>query len=183
MINNALKFSFAKPIIVLAHYSYEKQILEVHIQDTGQGIHERSRKRLFKLFGKLNNEIAPAGKSNMNEAGVGMGLSIFKKIVERADGKIDVFSRGLRQGSTFMFTMTMPLPHEKVNNLSVIHEAVDREHTYDSSRTMGNDNCPLIFEPKDTLETNRKQSELASINSKIGVLQHVYEIEEEKAED
>ena len=111
LIKNALKFSFAKPILVLAHYSYEKQILEVHIQDAGQGIHEKSRKRLFKLFGRLNDTDA-AGPRDLNEVRVGMGLSICKKIVERANGKIDFFSRGLRQGSTFIFTMKMPLPYD-----------------------------------------------------------------------
>ena len=112
LVKNALKFSFGKPVAILARYNHEKQFLEVHIQDKGQGINERGKQRLFTLFGKLNDTDGVTGSSEMNKEGIGMGLSICKKIVERANGKIDCFSKGFKQGSTFIFTMKMPLPRE-----------------------------------------------------------------------
>lgn len=53
------------------------------------------------MFGKLDRT------EDQNLEGIGMGLTICKKIVENNDGKIDVFSAGEDQGSTFMFSMKM----------------------------------------------------------------------------
>ena len=96
LVKNALKFSFAMPVTILTSYNDRKQILEVHIQDKGQGINERNKKRLFTLFGKLNDTDSATGSSEINKEGIGMGLSICKKIVERANGKIDCFSSGFK---------------------------------------------------------------------------------------
>ena len=57
--------------------------------------------KIFSMFGKLDRT------EDQNLEGIGMGLTICKKIVENNDGKIDVFSAGEDQGSTFMFSMKM----------------------------------------------------------------------------
>jgi signal transduction histidine kinase len=46
------------------------------VKDTGIGIHDRDKDKLFKLFGKLKV------KSGINQHGVGLGLTICKKLVE-----------------------------------------------------------------------------------------------------
>ena len=43
----------------------------------------------------------------MNAGGIGLGLTICKQIVEQSGGKIEAKSRGLNQGSLFMFSMMM----------------------------------------------------------------------------
>ena len=43
----------------------------------------------------------------MNSAGIGLGLTIVKQIVETGGGQIKVKSDGLGRGSTFSFTMKM----------------------------------------------------------------------------
>ena len=43
----------------------------------------------------------------MNPEGIGMGLNICKKIVEKTGGSIECHSPGINKGSTFSFSMTM----------------------------------------------------------------------------
>lgn len=54
----------------------------VSVSDTGIGIKEEDRKKLFCLFGKLETT------AGINTSGIGLGLSICKKIVEVFDGGI-----------------------------------------------------------------------------------------------
>lgn len=88
--------------------------------------------------------------------GIGMGLSICKKIIERANGKIDCFSRGLNQGSTFMFSIKMPLPYSQVNNLTVIHEAPEIEQSFNTSRLVGGNNEKSLLVNTRTTEDRSK---------------------------
>ena len=69
--------------------------------DTGHGICQEDVSELFKKFGKLQRTAA------INSAGIGLGLTIVKKIVESAGGKVSVFSEGLQKGSSFGFTLKL----------------------------------------------------------------------------
>ena len=57
-----------------------------------------------------------------------MGLSICKKIIDRVGGKIDCFSRGPKKGSTFFFSMKMPIP-KKQNSLAIVEETNEEHDT------------------------------------------------------
>ena len=52
-------------------------ILKGNIKDTGLGIKVQDSHRLFKLFGKIND----GDSRNLNKTGIGLGLSICKKII------------------------------------------------------------------------------------------------------
>mmetsp|Transcript_26575 Transcript_26575/g.25662 ORF Transcript_26575/g.25662 Transcript_26575/m.25662 type:complete len:105 (-) Transcript_26575:17-331(-) len=54
--------------------------------------------QLFKLFGKIHDQ------SNINKSGVGLGLTICKKLCELQSGTISVQSTE-DHGSTFTFTL------------------------------------------------------------------------------
>ena len=56
------------------------------VEDSGIGIKEDEKDKLFKLFGKLKI------KDNINQNGVGLGLTISKKLVEQLGGDIRVDS-------------------------------------------------------------------------------------------
>ena len=56
------------------------------VEDSGIGIKEEEKDKLFKLFGKLKI------KDNINQNGVGLGLTISKKLVEQLGGDIRVDS-------------------------------------------------------------------------------------------
>lgn len=50
------------------------------MKDTGIGILEKDKSKLFRLFGFLKDD------SQLNKNGVGLGLVISKQIVEKFDG-------------------------------------------------------------------------------------------------
>ena len=82
-------------------YSNEKEKLKVQVRDTGSGIAESDVSKLFSRFGKL------ARTQNVNQEGIGLGLTIVKSIVEASGGKVKLYSAGVNKGSTFQFSMRM----------------------------------------------------------------------------
>ena len=62
--------------------------------------------KLFSRFGKLHRT------AELNNEGIGLGLTIVKQIVEEGEGKISVYSEGAGKGSIFTFSMKMPIVHE-----------------------------------------------------------------------
>ena len=55
------------------------------------------------MFGKLGES------ADVNEEGIGMGLTICKRIVDHCGGDISCKSKGANLGSTFTFSMRMTL--------------------------------------------------------------------------
>ena len=80
--SNAIKFTdrgsvTIKPILIK---NEEEEYLEVHVIDTGCGIKPEDQNKLFKLFGYIQNS------EQVNQHGIGLGLTITKKIVEQFGG-------------------------------------------------------------------------------------------------
>ena len=61
----------------------EGQFLKIDVHDTGLGIREEDRDKMFKLFGQVKND------KGLNQNGIGLGLVIIKKIVNQFGGVID----------------------------------------------------------------------------------------------
>ena len=77
-----------------------KKYLEVQVQDTGIGIKKEDQKKLFKLFGFLDNTKA------VNSRGIGLGLMISKKITRMFEG--DIICRSTYgAGSNFIFIVAL----------------------------------------------------------------------------
>ena len=112
LIKNALKFSQRQEIKIQAKYEAREQLLHVAVIDKGRGIKADEMANLFTFFGKIKR----TERDNLD--GIGMGLTICHKIVERNGGSIDVFSEGENQGSTFLFTMQMKTPEQIANHQS-----------------------------------------------------------------
>ncbi len=97
LISNAVKFTPAGGTIrVVAANQDEKLLLTV--SDTGVGIPEESREKLFRL----NSSFTTPG--TQNERGTGLGLLLCKEFVERNGGSIWVEST-VGEGSHFKFTV------------------------------------------------------------------------------
>ena len=101
LVKNALKFTVFGSISIKACYNNATRSLNVHVIDTGAGIAPSEIFQLFSKFGKLHRT------ANMNNNGIGLGLTIVKQIVEKSGGKITVYSEGVGKGSTFSFNMKM----------------------------------------------------------------------------
>ena len=82
------------------------------VSDTGKGIKKNEMIKLFTLFGKMERT------ADSNPDGLGMGLTICQKILQRCGGKIEVYSEGENKGSAFFFQIPMSLPHQAHSNLT-----------------------------------------------------------------
>jgi two-component system NtrC family sensor kinase len=81
--------------------------VEVEIEDNGVGIPEEVRSRLFEPFVTTKED----GR------GVGLGLAISRRIIERHSGRIEVESE-LGQGTTFTIVLPVTLPRHALEPLS-----------------------------------------------------------------
>jgi PAS domain S-box-containing protein len=106
LIGNALKYHRAGEAPHVKVYTRVKNqnTIEICVEDNGIGFDEQYLDRIFLPFQRLH------GRSSSFD-GVGMGLAICKKIVERHGGEITARSE-LGNGSTFIVT----LPAERKGN-------------------------------------------------------------------
>ena len=98
LVKNALKFTLKGGIDF--GYTRKEGILEFYVTDTGIGVHEDMREKVFDRFQQVNNTLTRGYE------GAGLGLSISKAFVEMLGGTIWVESvEG--GGSTFVFTLAI----------------------------------------------------------------------------
>ena len=103
LVDNAIKYTpFGSTIDIISYRKDEK--IYVAVCDTGDGIPNEEKTKIFEKFYTLNNVLADSKKS------IGLGLSLCKSIVEAHGGKIYV-SDNHPKGTIFTFT----LPATKIN--------------------------------------------------------------------
>jgi len=97
LYSNALKFTDRDGRITIK-VENQDPYLKVGLIDSGLGIKDEDRCKIFKLFSSFRDNAR-----KINTKGIGLGLVICKKIVEKFNGVID-FDSVYGQGSTFHFT-------------------------------------------------------------------------------
>ena len=112
--NNAVKFTEKGQIVVGVSpvaVTDEKAELQFSVQDSGIGLTEEQRGKLFQAFSQADTS------TTRKYGGTGLGLTISKKLTEMMDGKIWVESEpGV--GSTFIFTAVFGRHSEKREEVS-----------------------------------------------------------------
>ena len=114
LANNAVKFTDTGRIVMGVSpvaVTDEKAELQFSVQDSGIGLTEEQRGKLFKAFSQADTS------TTRKYGGTGLGLTISKKLCEMMDGKIWVESEpGV--GSTFIFTAVFGRHSEKREAIS-----------------------------------------------------------------
>jgi len=89
----------------------------IRVSDTGRGIDAALLPKVFDPFVQ--------GKTNYarTDGGLGIGLSIVRRIVEMHDGSVSAFSRGPNTGSEF--SIKLPVPTDVVGNVFAAEERRD----------------------------------------------------------
>ena len=97
LLNNAVKFNKIDGEIILSAKAEQNQLVII-ISDTGLGIPEEERSRIFEKFYRV--------QSHRDQVpGTGLGLSVVKQIIQGHGGEID-FTSEVDVGTTF--TITLP---------------------------------------------------------------------------
>lgn len=100
LVSNAVKYTRPGGAVSVALAAYDDHV-ELTVKDTGIGIDPADRDRLFTRFFRARDA------EELSIQGVGLGLSITKKIVETHGGRIEVESSD--QGSTFRVWLPLDL--------------------------------------------------------------------------
>ncbi|MDO8725306.1 MAG: PAS domain S-box protein [Candidatus Methanoperedens sp.] len=98
LLSNAIKFNRKKGGIVTVTTNREGDMAKFSVSDTGIGIKEEDKNKLFNDFEQLDSGIT------RKYGGTGLGLAITKKLVELHGGKMWVDSE-FGVGSTFTFLL------------------------------------------------------------------------------
>ncbi len=107
LIGNAIKFTDEGEVIL--RISRGENGTRFEVRDTGVGIPEDQRERIFDPF-------AQADESRSRRfGGTGLGLSIVARLVEAMGGTIEVLSK---QGEGSVFAFVVPLPNDLVSTAS-----------------------------------------------------------------
>ncbi|MBF0464806.1 MAG: PAS domain S-box protein [Nitrospirae bacterium] len=106
LIANGLKFhrDGVPPVVRVSSVSSADGLCRIRVEDNGVGFDMKYVDKIFKPFQRLH--------SKSQYEGTGMGLAICEKIVQRHGGTISVDS-ALGKGT--VFTITLPIVHEKVD--------------------------------------------------------------------
>lgn len=157
LLNNALKFTTSGGMIQVQMRVQDKQAI-VAVQDTGCGIAATNLPRIFQPYNDIGDKPQQAVR------GLGLGLSICKKIVEAHSGTISVEStRG--QGSTF--TVVLPMLPCKCSGVAGKAKRTVPDHV-DSPRGSSNKGISVLLVDDDPM--NRKV--LSRVLEKRGYATH-----------
>ena len=122
LLNNSLKYTIRGKIdfITGVHYTTENRAdLIIKINDTGIGFPDEKKEEIFYKYTRINN-------FSNNPHGLGLGLSIVKKLVKIMEGTIDVESR---ENRGTCFTVTIPFNVLKSENIQTIQRIAPEKLT------------------------------------------------------
>jgi light-regulated signal transduction histidine kinase (bacteriophytochrome) len=104
LIQNSIKFNCSTPPEIRIYGETGDGMCRIFVQDNGIGFNEEYLNKIFTPFQRLHGR-------NQYE-GIGMGLAICRKIVERHGGSITAKSMP-GEGSTFIVTLPIKQPRKR----------------------------------------------------------------------
>jgi CheY-like chemotaxis protein len=107
VIHNAAKYTDKGGEIFLEVSDSEKEV-GIKVRDNGAGISAEILPSLFGLFVQSERTL------DRSQGGLGIGLSVVKRLIEMHHGSVQAFSKGVGQGSTFTIRLPrIPAPQAK----------------------------------------------------------------------
>jgi signal transduction histidine kinase len=106
LMSNAVKFTASGEIVLCSRVVSEESggvVLQIEVTDTGMGIADEDRSKLFRTFGQLD------ALESRSHSGAGLGLTICKQIIAGGGGYMDYHSK-VGSGSSFWIVMRFGRP-------------------------------------------------------------------------
>lgn len=100
LLNNAAKYTPSGGVITLSVRTDDGEVA-IEVTDNGVGIMPVLQPDIFEMFMQVDRS------RNRAQGGLGIGLTLVKRLVEMHGGSVTVFSEGLNRGSRF--TVRLPL--------------------------------------------------------------------------
>ncbi|MGE3771285.1 MAG: PAS domain-containing protein [Gammaproteobacteria bacterium] len=116
LLSNAAKYTDAGGHIEVAlevRASGDDEHAVIRVRDNGRGIDSHTLNHVFELFFQADNSLDRA------EGGLGIGLSLVKRLVEKHGGRVTVHSAGRGHGSEFV--VRLPLLKDPVQPAAPAH--------------------------------------------------------------
>jgi signal transduction histidine kinase len=168
LLSNAMKYTREGHVDFSASFTSlnDEGTLRFDVKDTGIGIREEDREKLFKPFEQLDI------RKNRNVVGTGLGLAICYRLCRLMGGRLSLESEYGR-GSTFSVELPFLAPHEEFRN---VEEEGMVEFTAPAARVLVVDDieinltvCEAMLEyfkiKPDLVQSGRAAIEMAAKNS------------------
>ena len=176
LLSNAIKFTPQGGRVRVETHAAETHVL-VSIEDTGIGIDESQRERIFERFVQVD------GSSSREFSGTGLGLSLVKGLVELHGGTIRVDSE-LGKGSKFTFDLPLrslaevvsrseaPARAKMIKHFADLETFVERPKTTTQANSPAtadalNPFAPTVLVVDDTPEMRTLLGEILSENYRV----------------
>jgi PAS domain S-box-containing protein len=114
LLNNAAKYTPPNGVISIRAEEVGDTIV-VRVHDSGIGIPREMLPKVFEMFVQIDNSLERA------QGGLGIGLSLVKRLVEMHSGSVEAFSEGPGKGSEFV--VRLPIARPRTNEQQRDREA------------------------------------------------------------
>jgi PAS domain S-box-containing protein len=108
LLNNAAKYSDERGQIWLTARR-EGSDAVVSVKDAGLGIAPEMLPRIFEMFAQVE------GARNRSQGGLGIGLTLAKRLVELHGGRMEAHSEGLGKGSEFVVRLPLSFDAQRLS--------------------------------------------------------------------
>jgi CheY-like chemotaxis protein/two-component sensor histidine kinase len=141
LVHNAAKYTDPGGSIALESRREGRELV-LRIRDNGIGIAPEMLTRIFDLFVQVDRRVERA------QEGVGIGLTLVRKLVELHGGTVEAYSEGLGRGSEFVVRLPAPAPRngerrapakepDRLNHASSRHRVLVVDDNVDAAVSLG----------------------------------------------
>ena len=141
LIGNAAKFTFDPGVVSITVRRAAKTV-QLSVKDSGQGIAPEFLPHAFELFAQQDQTLA------RTLGGLGVGLTLARRIAQLHGGDVEAFSEGMGKGSEFI--LWLPL----LDDVEATEAPADAPRLSESCRVL------IVEDNADALESLRLQMEL-----------------------